>query len=172
MDKLCHDDLIRIGAHWLMGTMRCGAVVSELISENGESPDIIGWRNSVSMVVECKVSRGDFLADKKKPFRSDPCKGMGKLRYYLTPKGLLVPDDLKDSTWGLLETSGKQVRIILPSHQFLQRDMRAELRLMYTCLQRIQLRIAQPLSEVVRWSHNFQAPILIMEELQEQTDYL
>lgn len=31
----------------------------------GELPDAIGFRNGVSVVIEVKVSRSDFLADKK-----------------------------------------------------------------------------------------------------------
>lgn len=77
-----------------------------------ESPDAIGWKNhGWSILVECKVSRADFLADLKKPHRVNPDGGMGQTRYFLTPPGLLKVDELP-ATWGLLEVRGRFVRVV------------------------------------------------------------
>ncbi|GBQ90079.1 hypothetical protein GCM10007866_16160 [Gluconobacter albidus] len=75
----------------------------------GESPDAIGYRvsdmiNGGSTIVECKVSRSDFLADRKKPHRQTG--GMGKWRYFMCPEGLISPDELPDK-WGLLHVGAR-----------------------------------------------------------------
>jgi len=56
-------------------------------------------------VVECKVSRADFLKDRDKPHRAAGC-GMGRFRYYLCPEGLISPDEILPG-WGLVFTSRK-----------------------------------------------------------------
>jgi hypothetical protein len=70
---------------------------------SGEIPDAFGFRCSEywggSVVVEVKVSRSDFLADKGKPHRNTG--GMGDWRYYMAPEGLIAPSDLPDG-WGLV----------------------------------------------------------------------
>lgn len=78
----------------------------------GESPDAIGFRVSErhygggATVVECKVSRSDFLADAKKVHRTDGF-GMGRFRYYLCPEGLIAQSELP-SGWGLLHVGTKR----------------------------------------------------------------
>jgi len=73
---------------------------------HGEQPDVLGldcWGESI--LVEVKVSRSDFLADKKKPWRKDGF-GIGDHRVYLTPKGLLKPEEIPYG-WMLWEVHGK-----------------------------------------------------------------
>ena len=42
---------------------RCGVVLSEQACVSGEMPDAIGWkRANHSVLIECKISRADFLA--------------------------------------------------------------------------------------------------------------
>ena len=51
--------------------------------------DAIGWKRAChSVLVECKISRADFLADRDKPFRQKPEFGVGSERFYLVPEGL------------------------------------------------------------------------------------
>lgn len=75
---------------------------------HGEQPDCIGFRSGVSCLIECKTSRADFLADRKKRFRVEPTLGMGDWRFMLTPKDLVKVEELPEG-WGLLETDGKRV---------------------------------------------------------------
>jgi len=42
----------------------------ELKTAGIEIPDVIGFGSGFSIVIECKVSRADFLQDKKKPHRA------------------------------------------------------------------------------------------------------
>ena len=63
---------------------RCGIILSEQYCASGEVPDVIGWKGSCqSVLVECKVSRSDFLADANKPFRLKPEEGLGSRRFYM-----------------------------------------------------------------------------------------
>jgi len=77
--------------------------MSELTTRNTETPDVIGWvGGAFSTLIECKVSRADFLSDKHKIFRRCEEMGMGDLRYYAAPKGVLTADDMPYG-WGLFE---------------------------------------------------------------------
>jgi hypothetical protein len=106
---LTHDQLVAAGRRWL--SRNHGVVATELVSGAGETPDVIGWSGTGgSTVIECKVSRSDFLADAKKYFRRTPNLGMGTFRYYLTPPGLLAVEELPER-WGLLESSANGTRI-------------------------------------------------------------
>ena len=105
-----HKMLVRRMANWLKNTKQNTVVMSELATRNGETPDVIGWvGGAASTLIECKVSRADFLADSKKWFRRDEESGMGDRRYIAAPKGLLRPDEIPDG-WGLLEADEHYVR--------------------------------------------------------------
>ncbi|MBF4281049.1 adenylosuccinate synthase, partial [Vibrio anguillarum] len=88
----------------------CHVAVSEFpTGYTGEIPDAIGFRAhteylSGSVVCEVKVSRGDFLADAKKPHRNGEVLGVGQHRFYFAPQGLIKPDELPEG-WGLVEVN-------------------------------------------------------------------
>lgn len=67
----------------------------------GENVDGCAFNSDGMFLVEAKVSRADFLADAKKPFRRDPATGVGKYRYYACPEGLIKPEELPPR-WGLI----------------------------------------------------------------------
>src|ERR1700688_1075213 len=100
--SLTHAKLVSMAVHWLR-RYRCGVVLSEQACISGEVPDAIGWKRAHhSVVVECKVTRADFLADREKPFRQKPEIAVGCERFYLVPAGLLEVAELP-AGWGLLE---------------------------------------------------------------------
>jgi hypothetical protein len=114
--EMKHSDLVIRAERWLRNTVGCGVVLSELVSLNssGEVPDAIGWRNGyTSILIECKTSRSDFLADKKKIFRKHPEMGMGDYRFYLTPPDTVFIKDLPEG-WGLLWCYPNLIRCIIP----------------------------------------------------------
>jgi len=91
---MTHAQLVEKAVRWLR-SYRCGVVLSEQACVSGEMPDAIGWkRASHSVLIECKVTRADFLADRDKPFRQKPEQGVGCERFYLTPGALLKPEEL------------------------------------------------------------------------------
>ena len=86
---MTHAKLVEMAVAWLR-RYRCGVVLSEQACASGEMPDAIGWKKKChSVVVECKVSRADFLADSTKPWRRQPETAVGAERYYLAPHGLI-----------------------------------------------------------------------------------
>lgn len=85
----------------------CSIVLSEIVSSGDEIPDAIGWRMGHSVLVECKTSRSDFLADAKKPHRMMGT-GAGEFRYFMVPKGLISENEIP-LEWGMLEVEGKSI---------------------------------------------------------------
>lgn len=114
---MTHAELVERAARWLKGTARCSVVITEQWSMEREIPDAIGWRSHESYLVECKTSRADFLHDLKKWHRKYPDWGMGELRYYMTPPGLIQVDELPDK-WGLLEVYPKIIRKVRYASRF------------------------------------------------------
>ncbi|EKY4114519.1 adenylosuccinate synthase [Pseudomonas aeruginosa] len=107
-----HRDLCDIAVKWLQrpnsaGGPGCHVAVSECRTGwSGEIPDAIGFRaagfEDGSTVIECKVSRADFLADRRKSHRA--AGGVGNWRYFLAPAGVIRTDELPEG-WGLLEVN-------------------------------------------------------------------
>ena len=98
--SITHSECVAVAAAYMQ--KRADVVLPEFFTHNAELPDVIAFRRDFSTVIECKVSRSDFLADKKKPFRMHPNSGMGDHRYYCAPKGMIKPEELPQY-WGLLE---------------------------------------------------------------------
>lgn len=109
--EMTHSNLCDIAVKWLKkpnskGGAGCHIAVSEMAGGwSGEIPDAIGFRaagwDDGSTVVEVKVSRSDFLADRNKPHRNGERLGMGKWRFYLCPEGLISPEEVPEK-WGLV----------------------------------------------------------------------
>lgn len=108
-----HHALVERAQRWLRGTCGCSAILAELkaFTTSGECPDAIGWRSEYSILVECKTSRSDFLADHKKPFRRNPELGVGTYRFFMCPPGVVGPEDLPPG-WGLLYAEDQKIRVV------------------------------------------------------------
>lgn len=104
-----HADLVARAARWLHYSQKHSVVLVE-IGSTSERPDVIGWRGGFSSLVECKASRADFLADRKKVFRAHPETGMGEHRWYCAPPGIVSVDDLPEG-WGLVEPFARSMRV-------------------------------------------------------------
>jgi len=131
-----------MAVQWLR-RYRCGVVLSEQASVSGEMPDAIGWKRAChSVLVEGKVSRADFLADRDKPFRQRPEIGVGCERYYLTPRGLLRTEELPRG-WGLLEVNGREIEQVKASAKNLRTEIgfQNEMNLLLASLRRVEIRI-------------------------------
>lgn len=142
---ISHSDLCQIATQWLYGSGRCKFVVKEATMAFGEQPDAIGWRGGYdTTLVECKAYRSDFLADKRKSFRSDNPeareieRGMGRFRYYLCPAGLISRDELPPR-WGLVYVypSGTVRRVVeAQAWEREERNVLAEVFIMFKLLDR------------------------------------
>ena len=152
-----HSNLVEQAVRWLRTKYKCGIVLSEQYCATGEVPDAIGWKGFCrSVVVECKVSRGDFLADAGKPFRQNPAEGLGSERYYLAPAGIIKLEELPDG-WGLLECKGRETRIVEKAARRDQRTavgMMKEMNLLLASLRRVEVRIEpQTITDFLKWKN-------------------
>lgn len=134
---MTHKDLVEIGYRWILKNGGCGVALKELKSLDREIPDVIGFSSYHSHVLECKVSRGDFLKDKKKPHRE---QGMGDYRYYICPTGLIKQEELPDK-WGLIYVSIDHKPRLIKKPKWdvdrFEKDRFAEQRLMYSVMRRL-----------------------------------
>lgn len=154
---MTHQQLVRLAEQWLRRHYRCGIVLSEQSCASGETPDVIGWKGKCrSVVVECKLSRADFFADREKPFRQRPELGMGCERLYLTPAGLISSDELPPR-WGLLEAKGREVRLAIKPARLSQRaetGLMWEMNLLLASLRRVEVRIEpQTITDFLKWKN-------------------
>ena len=152
---MTHEQLVTRAVAWLR-RYGCGVVLSEQSCASGETPDAIGWKRAChSVVVECKVSRADFLADREKPFRQKQNLGMGCERFYVAPAGLIAGSELP-AGWGLLELRGREVRLVTPSSKDLRsaRGFRREMNLLLASLRRVEVRIEpQSITDFLKWKN-------------------
>jgi hypothetical protein len=152
---MTHAQLVERAVRWLR-CYRCGVVLSEQACVSGEMPDALGWKQAChSVLVECKVTRADFLADRAKPFRLKPEKGVGSERFYLTPPGLIQIKELAPG-WGLLELRRGQVEIVQASAKNLRTatGFRYEMNLLLASLRRVEVRIEpQSITEFLKWKN-------------------
>ncbi|MGO9863055.1 MAG: hypothetical protein ACLPLR_05550 [Terriglobales bacterium] len=135
---------------------RCGVVLSEQACASGEMPDAIGWKKAChSVLVECKVSRSDFLADRDKPFRQQPETGVGCERYYLAPRGLIGIDELP-AGWGLLEVCGREIERVKASAKNHRSEIgfQNEMNLLLASLRRVEIRIEpESITDFLKWKN-------------------
>ena len=141
---------------WLRTRYRCGIVLSEQSCASGETPDVIAWKGKCrSVVVECKVSRADFLADRAKHFRQKPELGVGSERFYLVPRGTVRDEELP-AGWGLLEIHNRRIQMLHPSRKDFRskRGFRCEMNLLLASLRRVEIRIEpQTITEFLKWQN-------------------
>ncbi len=152
---MTHPQLVEKAVRWLRH-YRCGVVLSEQACVNGEMPDAIGWKHAChSVLVECKVTRADFLADRAKPFRLKPKQGVGSERFYLTPSDLVRREELP-AGWGLLEARGRGVETVHPSSKNLRTaaGFRCEMNLLLASLRRVEVRIEpRSITDFLKWKN-------------------
>jgi hypothetical protein len=152
---MTHAQLVEKAVRWLR-RYRCGVVLSEQACANGEKPDAIGWKHVChSVLVECKVTRSDFLADRLKPFRVKPEQGVGCERFYMAPAGLIRCDELSKG-WGLIECRVGKIEVVHSSTKNLRSatGFRCEMNLLLASLRRVEVRIEpQSITDFLKWKN-------------------
>ncbi|MBI5520233.1 MAG: MmcB family DNA repair protein [Desulfovibrio sp.] len=137
MSVMSHSILVARASAWLR---RNGFKVAlpELYTAGGEIPDAWGLDSGgQSCIVEVKVSRSDFLRDAKKWHRRNAWAGMGNIRYYMAPTGIIKPEELPEG-WGLLVVRGRIIRReVEAAHGEQNHTDRADKRLLYSVLRRL-----------------------------------
>ena len=152
---MTHAQLVQMAEVWLR-RYRCGIVLSEQGCSSGEMPDAIGWKGkNHSIVIECKISRGDFLADAAKPWRTNPDIALGCERYFAAPKGMLRAAEMPEG-WGLLEAQGRELRVTQKSKRKLRQPegLMNEMNLLLASLRRVEVRIEpQRIGDFLKWKN-------------------
>jgi hypothetical protein len=156
-EKMKHAQLVARAVQWLRYKYGCVIVLSEQYCASGEVPDVIGWKASCqSVLVECKISRSDFLADAQKPFRLHPEDGLGSKRLYMAPAGIIAAEELPKH-WGLLACQGKESQLVVkPGKSDLrtQAGFVKEMSLLLASLRRVEVRIEpQTITEFLKWKN-------------------
>jgi hypothetical protein len=125
-----HDELVRLAAYWLEKTasnisMKCPLVIAELVTANTEIPDVIGFRYGVSILIECKASRG-----------------MGDNRYYFAPEGLISKAELP-MYWGLIEINDTgYIKIVGEALTFPEANKHGEIIMLQSVIRRLRISTA------------------------------
>ena len=152
---MTHAKLVLLAVRWLR-RYRCGVVLSEQACVSGEMPDAIGWKKAChSVLIESKVSRADFLADRDKPFRQRPETGVGCERYYLASRGLIRTEELP-AGWGLLELRGHEIERVKASAKNLRSGIgfQNEMNLLLASLRRVEIRIEpESITDFLKWKN-------------------
>lgn len=144
IEKMTHKELCKLAVGWLKrpssrGGHGCKVAIDECCTGwSGEVPDALGYRYSGAIndpadgtvLVECKVSRSDFLADRNKPHRQTG--GVGNWRYFMAPEGIIRVDELPEK-WGLVEVNARghmKLRhgVFIDTNYHLQRERLAAMR--------------------------------------------
>ena len=157
---MTHSALVELAVRWLRTSYRCGIILSEQACCTGEVPDVIGWKARCrSVLVECKISRADFLAERGKPWRMDvDAQGaLGCERFYMAPAGLIATAELPPG-WGLLEVRGRKVEIAVACNK--RKSLRTpegllnEMNLLLASLRRVEIRIEpQTITDFLKWEN-------------------
>jgi len=152
---MTHAQLVEKAVRWLR-RYRCGVVLSEQACVSGEMPDAIGWKRAChSVLIECKVTRADFLADRTKPFRLKPEQGVGCERFYMVPAGMVRCEELPGG-WGLLEIDRGKIEMTRASVKNLRtaKGFRYEMNLLLASLRRVEVRVEpQSITEFLKWKN-------------------
>jgi hypothetical protein len=153
---MTHLRLVDEAVRWLRSRYRCGIVLSEQSCSSGETPDAIGWKGrNHSVVIECKISRADFLADRSKSWRLDPDCALGCERFYLAPAEMISLEELPRG-WGLLEIRGHGITMTQRSKKNLRtvEGLANEMNLLLASLRRVEVRIEpQTITDFLKWKN-------------------
>jgi hypothetical protein len=153
--EVTHAKLVDMAVGWLR-RYRCGVVLSEQACVSGEMPDALGWKKKChSVLVECKASRADFLADRAKPWREQPETGVGCERFYLAPRGLIKAEELPKG-WGLLAVTGREIETVQRSAKNFRsaEGFEYEMNLLLASLRRVEVRIEpRSITDFLKWKN-------------------
>ena len=129
--KSCHNAKVCIGCRHPFKY-----VAVELCTYGTENTDVWGYDGYQTAVIEVKVSHSDFLADKRKWWRTEakPELRAGNLRWFLCPEDIIKPDELPEG-WGLLYWDGRRITpIVAPVANIATGH--ADMKILYSILRR------------------------------------
>jgi hypothetical protein len=134
---MTHNDLVKSAGYWLQSAKRCNPIFLEKGSNGcAEIPDAIGWTSKECILVECKTSKADLIANAQKTLV------LGNRRYFLMIEELY--EECKEHIpegWGIITLSEHkpfpQQKRLLDSKVF-ESDARSEIRYLRSRILAIQ----------------------------------
>lgn len=134
-----HQQLVHRATKWLRSRDFKAVLAEPTAVSHWEIPDAIGWDGGgSSAMVECKVSRSDFLADRAKKIRTAKDEQqLGNERWFMTTRRLLERDEIPEG-WGLVEVTEQKAFVVKPPVKHRVKNQRLEQILLVTALGRIQ----------------------------------
>jgi hypothetical protein len=126
--------------NWLknnqVSEMRFPIILPEYKCYANSIPDVIGMNHHHTAVIECKISRADYLSDSKKGHRHYLFQ-LGNYRYYLVPVGLISSSEVNGG-WGLLYCHPYKITIEKESDYFpIEQTRPQEYQVMYSIIRRL-----------------------------------
>lgn len=139
--KPTHKNIVRRISVWFKNRHQSCIVMAEFVTAAQEIPDVLVMQSGAnSVLIECKASRSDFIADKTKSFRRQEVYGVGDIRYYAAPEGIIKPEELPDG-WGLLIVRPHQIiETVEPKRK--EADKRKECIMLMSALRRLEISTA------------------------------
>ena len=140
---MTHAEMVRRARNYLWameplaGHARPSVICTEVrASRSAENPDVFGiGPDGISYLIECKVSRADFLGDRNKPHRTADLH-LGSYRWFCAPSGIIQPHELPQG-WGLLQVVNKTLTQRIAPSQQLDVDREAELAILVAILRNV-----------------------------------
>ena len=138
-----HAEMVRRARNWLWSLgptqdrARPAVVCTEVSARHSaESPDVFGvGPDGITYLIECKVSRADFLSDKTKAHRSADLH-LGDYRWFCAPSGIIEPHELP-AGWGLIQVVGTKLQERHPAQRHHDVDRSAELSIMVSVMRNV-----------------------------------
>jgi hypothetical protein len=137
VSSFTHDELVAAAREWARRSRKCSVVVSEIATMASETPDVLGWHSASTHLIECKATRSDFLADRKKIFRRMPELGIGDYRWYFANQGVVKSVDELPASWGLVEMVKGKPKTVRVAARFIEKHKLNETRILLSLLKRI-----------------------------------
>jgi Holliday junction resolvase len=150
-EKFTHKELVELGRAWCIkpyaqnaehGHAGCSVVITEISANTWgmEIPDVLGFCNKASILIECKASRADFLRDKEKVFRSQETENMalGNQRWYLAPLCMIKNEEVPEG-WGLLEVHRCRDIMVSIHTKIKEKNWKSEQNILISVLRRLNV---------------------------------
>lgn len=115
---ITHTDLVNCAVKWLRTNDHKVYFAEPRFEGHKYSPDALGWSwrygirpdSATSTLIECKASRSDFLADRKKLIHDQDHSEdhPGDRRFFMVPESLRIDPTKLPYGWGLIEVDTKK----------------------------------------------------------------
>ena len=140
---MTHAEMVRRARNWLWSLdpneqrARPAVVCTEVgASYSAEQPDVFGiGPDGITYLIECKVSRADFLADRSKPHRTADVH-LGSYRWFCGPSGIIEPHELPQH-WGLIQVVNGKLQERIQALRVYDVDREAELSIMVSVMRSV-----------------------------------